>query len=287
MFNAYDVWDFGRPDSAREHLEDELAVPRFDPERDTWVVLADRGVIAGFAMVHGLHSSTAVDGFGRVHPDHHGRGVGSFIVSTAETRAREARAPSGRIQSWVAASDTGAAALLEGRGYTVVRRFLHMERDLDEAEPNPEPPRGVEIRGFRGGAEDRVLHHVLQTAFAGGWGFELEPFEEWRGARFGPAFDPNLVNLAFENGRPVGAIWSIRTPDVAWISELGVLPEARCRGIGGFLLRRAFADLARRGHREVRLNVDATDPTGATRLYVSAGMRVRREWLGYERSFAG
>jgi hypothetical protein len=38
--------------------------------------------------------------------------------------------------------------------------------------------------------------------------------------------------------------------------------------------------------REARLNVDAQNATGATRLYERVGMRVRREWLMYEKPTA-
>ena len=40
------------------------------------------------------------------------------------------------------------------------------------------------------------------------------------------------------------------------------------------------------GVHEVRLNVDAGNATGATRLYERVGMRVRREWLVYEKPVA-
>jgi ribosomal protein S18 acetylase RimI-like enzyme len=71
------------------------------------------------------------------------------------------------------------------------------------------------------------------------------------------------------------------------IDMLGVLEPWRGRGVGTFLLHHAFADLARRGFTSVRLNVDAANATGATRLYERGGMRVRREHVTYERSLAG
>jgi hypothetical protein len=36
--------------------------------------------------------------------------------------------------------------------------------------------------------------------------------------------------------------------------------------------------------REVRLNVDADNATGATQLYERVGMHVRREWIVFEKS---
>jgi ribosomal protein S18 acetylase RimI-like enzyme len=50
------------------------------------------------------------------------------------------------------------------------------------------------------------------------------------------------------------------------------------------LLLRAFADLRQRGCARVRLNVDAENTTGATRLYEGAGMHVHREWRVFEKA---
>ena len=38
LFDAYDVWDFGRTDTVREHLEADWVAPGFDPSLDTWLV---------------------------------------------------------------------------------------------------------------------------------------------------------------------------------------------------------------------------------------------------------
>ena len=64
-------------------------------------------------------------------------------------------------------------------------------------------------------------------------------------------------------------------------------PAWRRRGIGAFLLRVAFAELARRGLPRVMLNVDAGNVSGAIDLYERAGMRVRRQWEIYEKELAG
>jgi len=48
------------------------------------------------------------------------------------------------------------------------------------------------------------------------------------------------------------------------------------------LLLQSFGEFYRRGTRRVGLGVDAASPTGATRLYERAGMRVSREFAVYE-----
>jgi mycothiol synthase len=63
------------------------------------------------------------------------------------------------------------------------------------------------------------------------------------------------------------------------VSALAVREAWRRRGIAEALLRAGFAMFRARGIVNVRLNVDRDNPTGATRLYERAGMRLRRRWL--------
>ena len=59
----------------------------------------------------------------------------------------------------------------------------------------------------------------------------------------------------------------------AWIAWLGVLPGFRRRGVAAGLLRTVFAELARRGHAGVGVDVDAHNETGAVAVYLRAGMQ--------------
>ena len=72
--------------------------------------------------------------------------------------------------------------------------------------------------------------------------------------------------------------------DRGWVSLLGVRADSRGRGIAGALLRQAFAGFAARGTRSVLLAVDAANPTGATALYESVGMRVVKRFDLWERA---
>lgn len=288
--NAYDVWDFGRPDAEPEHFQDDLAMPGIDLERDTWLVTDGAGVPVAFGIVHGHLPQHSQDAYARVHPDHFGRGLGSFLLETMEDRARE-RVPPGSskpvVWAFASSADVTAAALLSGRGYEPVRRFWHMERELGDEPPPEPPPPGIELRGYRLGVDDRIWYAVMEGSFADHWGYNPTPFDEWIKFNDSPTFKPELVSLAFEDDRAVGFVLETETSDGGWVEMLGVLPPWRGRGIGTFLLHHAFADLARRGFTSVRLNVDAANATGATRLYEGAGMRVRRRHVTYERSLSG
>jgi len=64
---------------------------------------------------------------------------------------------------------------------------------------------------------------------------------------------------------------------------LGVRRPWRRLGLGFALLKHAFRQLHDRGKVGACLGVDAENPTGATRLYESAGMRVARSEAVYEK----
>jgi len=95
-----------------------------------------------------------------------------------------------------------------------------------------------------------------------------------------PEPPPGITTRTFRRGQDERLAHALMEESFEMV---GVRKPRRGRGIGTFLLRRAFADLARRGHRRARLNVDAGNETGATRLYERVGMRVRREFLVYEK----
>jgi len=286
LFDAYDVWDFGRTDSVREHLEADWMVSGFDPFTDSWLVTEERGGVVGFAYVQGMSTEAARDAFGRVHPDHHGRGIGSFLVAETERRARtRPGVEPAAVRNFATTTDASARALLEDHGYRRVRMFWHMERMLGD-DPDPGPIDGIVLRPMRAG-EERDIHAVMEESFAEHWGDTTPPFDDWRRFLDRPGFDPGMAILAVEREEIVGGVISTSASDAAWVRELAVRPAWRGRGIGSALLSSAFAELSRRGVAEVRLNVDAENQTGATRLYERAGMTVRRRWLVYEKPIEG
>ena len=286
LFDAYDVWDFGRTDSVREHLEADWASSGFDPRSDSWLVTEASGGVVGFAYVQGMPAETARDAFGLVHPVHHGRGIGGFLVANTERRARTRPGMKpAAVRNFATTTDASARALLEDHGYGRVRVFWHMERMLGH-DPDPAPIEGIVLRPMRPG-EERDVHAVMEESFAEHWGDATPPFDEWGRFMDRPGFAPGMAILAVEREEIVGGVISTSASDAAWVRELAVRPAWRGRGIGTALLSSAFADLSRRGVAEVRLNVDAENQTGATRLYERAGMTVRRQWLVYEKQLEG
>ena len=130
LFDAYDVWDFGRTDTVREHLEADWVAPGFDPALDTWLVTDDGGGVVAFASVQGMATEAAREAYGRVHPDHHGRGIGSFLVPVTEdrARARPGIAPAA-VRNFSTSTDASARTLLEDHGYWPFDPVSHEHTD--------------------------------------------------------------------------------------------------------------------------------------------------------------
>jgi GNAT superfamily N-acetyltransferase len=271
-----------------EHLDAELdftlddiraAWRHVDLERDVWAWEHD-GRLAAFAILHTRGEELSVNGF--VHPDFLGRGLGTVIVRATEARAREHGAR--KLDNGILARDRAASALLEANGYRDVRHYYVMTIELDAPPPEPEWPEGLVPRPF-----EREHSHAFwaadDEAFQDESGYESEPFEQFVERRLeSPRFDPELW-IAVWDGDEIAAtlIADWKRFGAGWIGGLAVRRPWRRRGLGRALLLRSFGQFYERGERRVSLNVHTENPTGATRLYESVGMRVEREDALYQK----
>jgi len=261
---------------------DGFHVPGFDAAHDSWLVLDPRGHPVAFGLVE-TEAVHVIGAFGRVHPEHRGRGIGAFLIDAMEARAgriaRE-RAEDRVVHNAVTSTDAVVRRLLDDRGYRLVRFFWHMERALRRADSHVADGSVFAFRVAESEDDLRAARAALDEAFRGHWMLQPWALEDWRRHL---AETSASVLVASDGSEVAGVITWMPTSDAGWIEEVGVLPAFRGRGLGALLLRRAFARLADARVREVRLNVDAQNATGATRLYERVGMRVHREWLVYEK----
>jgi len=248
-----------------------------DLGRNTWLIEHD-GTIAAYGDV--LPHGDVMESDGFVHPDHIGRGLGSWLRGAMESRARELRLP--RVHTFCLAPDARAQQLFAAFGMREVRRYYRMVIDLDDVPAPPDVPGGIRIATFR--REDAAaFHHAINEAFADEWNFVPKPFDEWVERRLNdPDTDTGLWFVAWDGDEIAGA--SRCDPSrfgMGWIGALAVRERWRRRGVGLALLRHTFRVFFGRGQRRVGLGVDATNPTGATRLYERAGMRVAYESISF------
>jgi ribosomal protein S18 acetylase RimI-like enzyme len=158
-----------------------------------------------------------------------------------------------------------------------------MEAELPESPDAPDWPAGFAVRTAAVGDDLRPFYDAAEDAMADHWGHVATPYEEWVERVTGSTFDPSLWFLATAGEEPVGVALCRAADDMGWVGTLAVRRSWRRRGLGLALLRHVFGEFARRGLRRARLGVDAESPTGATRLYERAGMRVVQEHATYSK----
>jgi ribosomal protein S18 acetylase RimI-like enzyme len=235
--------------------------------------------------VVGVFLGEKARGWVSVDPRAAGPNVGAALVELAEERAKQGGAASLYLLSF--AENEAATRLLEGAGYCDIRRFYRMEVQLDECPPDPEWPAGISCTTFDL-IEARALHEAINEAFADDYGHHPLSFDEWKRMRLNaPDFDGSLWFVARAGDEIAGLCRCTEQRwGSGWIDALGVRRRWRRRGLGGALLRYAFRELYDRGQRSVGLGVDTQNPSGATRLYERAGMRVVAENISFEKVLA-
>jgi len=245
----------------------------------SWMVERN-GATVGFAAAIERDAESAY--WATVRPEIAALGVSSWLLTRAEQRAREAG--SNIIRAGCLAGNAAADPLFRRLGYREARHYFQMRIDFEQAPAPSSTPGGVEITPFR--REDaRLFHEALNAAFSEEWGWHATSFEEWRERRLESSdTDVSLWFIARAGEDIAGVVRCERRRDGGgWIGALGVLEPWRRRGVGRALLFHAFSEFHRRGASHVGLGVDAENPTGATRLYEGAGMRVVREDVIYEK----
>jgi mycothiol synthase len=282
LLGARDRFDFG--EDGRTSLTGELLREWWElaerPIADgAWVAEQDGEVVA-YVRAEPERDLANVEDESAVHPNARGVGIGSELLDRAERWARERGLA--RMQVHVANDD--GRRLVEGRGHAVVRYFWRMEIDLEEEPPEPEPPAGFELRGYRPGGDDERLHAMHQEGFAEHWEFTPEPLASWLRGRHGRSdYNPELWRVAVADDEIAGAALTFGEGDFGWVLDLAVGPRFRRHGLGLALLESAFRACWRHGHTRVGLEVDSENETGATRLYERAGMAITRRYATYEK----
>jgi mycothiol synthase len=262
LCNALDAAFVDTPE--RASVEDVLQWWRRESEQR---LVLDGGRLVGFAYIQKRNGRW--DGDGYVHPDEFGRGVGTAILDWLEARARKLGSP--ELRNAIVAEDERAACLLRNRGFERIRTFFRMLIDLDAEPPASTWPQGFSVASLAAG-EERELYQVLEDAFVDHWGHTERTYEVWLRTH---VIEHDVCFLVRTNGDiAAGALCRSEQFGMGWVDVLGTRREFRRKGLGDALLRHAFRELYRRGARQVGLGVDAENPTGATRLYERAGMRV-------------
>ena len=195
-----------------------------------------------------------------------------FLVDRVIARARERGARS--LYHLVYRNDDAHRAVALERGFRRVRSSWTMHREIGPVGPIEGSPDGIRFTTLAEHPDERSLYRADQEAFADHFGFAPEAFDVWRERRFDADDDDrSRWLLALDGDEIVAFLRQVTGGEVAQVAALGTRKPWRGRGIASALLRRAFAEMASAGHREVTLWVDAENETGAVGLYERVGMR--------------
>ena len=287
-----------------DEITDEVAIrtewvsPGFDPAKDIRLVFTPSGELVGYIEVWTTGKPPVHPWiWARVDPRYEDLGIGTYMLTWAETRAGKAleEVPAElRVAPQVGTYREAAKAkkLFEEMGYRFIRSSYNMRIKLEAPPPAPEWPEGITLRIFNPETDLEAVYRAVDESFSDHYGHVDTPFEEGL-ERFKhfmtgyEGFDPTLWFLAMD-GEEVAGVCLCRAnaydnPEIGYINTLGVRRPWRKRGIGLALLRHSFGELYRRGRRGAGLGVDAENLTGALRLYEDAGMYVHRAFERFEK----
>ena len=280
LLRASDRAVYGDTDWTASELREQW--DEIDLAADAWLVDLD-GRLAGVMHLRELRGSGCYVSDGYVRPELKARGVGTLLLDLVEARARERlvdEVPAGErvvLHNAHLHGDEGAAGLVAAKGFARVRTFFRMVADLESVDSSADWPEGIEVLPLDVARHGRLLHAADEEAFAEEWGYEPRPYETWAERVFGrQQFDPSLFVVAWDGDSIAGfsCNYPKRMGDWGWVGVLGVVPSWRRRGLGLALLRESFRRFRATGETVAALGVDAENPTGATRLYERAGMRI-------------
>jgi GNAT superfamily N-acetyltransferase len=278
----------------------EWSLPGVQLDEMTLLVYSPDGTLAGYGEFWDINEPFVRKSLWyRVGPGFSGMGIDEHFISWAEGKARLAvdRAPEGTrvtLQGNSSILDKRMQAVFTRQGYTHNRTGLRMVIDFKEPPAEPEWPEGIRVQTLIRGEDERRVIQAVYDSFSDHWGFVPEPFEAYLGRWLhfmdhNPDLDPALWFIALDGEAVAGMSLCFEKsqddPGLGWVGTLGVCRPWRKRGLGLALLRHSFCELYRRGQRRVGLGVDADSLTGATRLYLKAGMQPdpNHTYLFYEK----
>jgi len=297
LLRRHEAFGRGWAGASEEDLLVDIS-PQDDLTRENVVLRGPEGTIIGWSSAHDRAAGrmllvTVVD---RRLDDETADRVAALLFSWAERVAEVIGRRRGldvqQIDSGAFADDDRQHRWLERAGFTQVRTWWQMTRPVheDEADLDAEAKPGVRIRpverqgtGMPDEDDLRTVHEILESAFADHFNSHEETFDEFvsrlredPGHRWDHWWIAELVDddsAPEPAGALVGAVspGSGDAPDGSYVEYIGVLQNARGRGVAKSLLNTVVADAASRGRDRVGLEVDADSPTGADGLYVSMG----------------
>lgn len=180
--------------------------------------------------------------------------AGALVDFASQRRARFAQLLVSQAESW------SGPALAEHRFFELAR-LMYLKRPLD-APADLAPMPGIEYVPYRAGLHQELLG-VLERTYVGSHDCPaltgVRTLEEiFESHRSQGQFDPNRWFLVRSEDRWVGCLLLVGLPDIESdeVAYVATTPEARGRGLGRELTRKAIEESRRSGAKWLTLAVD-------------------------------
>jgi mycothiol synthase len=238
-----------------------------------WLVSA--GAVRDFEPT-GPHPQTAIVGL--VDPAWRGRGIGGHMLDWA----LHAATATPRVETETLTPEHDA--LLRSRGLRQTFAEDVMRVELPTSAAATPLPTGLRLREWTAQLAEQFFE-VYAAAFADRPGFPGWSYERWvEWISDDPDFSAQWTLLADIHGHDVGFVAGAPDPQrsAGWIVQVGVVPPARCRGLGSSLVAEAMRRMWAAGLQAVFLNVNVNNP-GAARSYRRLGFTTIGRRARYQR----
>ena len=271
-----------------DDLKNEWKTPGFNLETDAWVVTTSDGRVVGYEEFVNRHAHASLQGDGYVHPDFMGNGIGTAMLHALEERAQKEMELADSdlrvfLRNGMAVGDDVSREMHEAEGFRSNRFFWRMEITLESSPPAPVWPEGIELRPFELEKHNYGLHLAHEETFRDHWGHPPHTYDDWQHRMNNEEMDPSLWFIAWDGDEIAGYALCRYRMGKGWVGTLGVRRPWRKHGLGLALLYHSFGEFYKREMPVISLGVDAASQTGATRLYLRAGMHVAAEYVTYEK----
>ena len=235
-----------------------------------------------------------------VHPSQRPKGLEEALLDWAVERGRQrsslasSAAPGAArvLRFGIQDTQTEQLAQLEQRGFSSVRSFYRMQRDLSEPIPAVNLPGDLALRVYTPDL-GAAVHAALNEAFRDHWSFEPVSDEDWQMFFVErTSFRPDLTCVVMSGDEVAGLSLNCVSPEEnarrgrseGWIEELAVRRPWRKRGVATALLCAAMHAFKAEGLQHAMLGVDTENLSGALRVYERVGFKPVKRFIQFQKA---
>ncbi len=274
LMAAQELADLGVVEIEEADIVGDWQRPSFDVSAGTTGLFVDDRLVA--------YAEVAADrGDAAVHPDHRGRGLGTWLAAWMRERARSCGTA---IIGMPVPEGSPGDHLLTALGYHVRWTSWVLKLDPTSSVPQRPLPPGYSLGEARTDEYPQV-HGLVEDAFLEWSDRERESFDDFAAVTTRrPGFEPwHLRVVRDADGVPV-ACAHVTLFDAedgrgceAYLSRLATRADHRGRGLAQALMVDTFATARVHGAGTTGLSTDSR--TGALGLYERVGMQVTSTWV--------